>query len=248
MKTLNLGSVSVTRWSKLVAGSFSPINIAWHFWVVSPPFKKRLCHGNRDESNWYDWKGEITGDLTGCCFVAKLQQRFPSWHSDSQLQQPHTLHPMAKLSSNQRTKTIDRHVRWNINCWLSFIICWPRKTYFWFSISVCIKQTEVCHFHFSFAANSGSCHFPLLSLFNYIYIYTVHKIYTYVLVLFSYEERKWRPRWFSLTCLPFAHHADRRKLSIWKWTKRTKQTYLPIYANDLQQEVLQMCGLCKHMM
>jgi hypothetical protein len=43
-------------------------------------------------------------------------------------------------------------------------------------------------------------------------------------VLFSYEERKWRPRWFSLICLPFAHHADRRKLSIWKWTKRTKQT------------------------
>jgi hypothetical protein len=70
---------------------------------------------------------------------------------------------------------------------------------------------------------------------QHIYIESQH-IYTFICCYFQMENRKWKPREFSFIRLPFAHRANgsllfvrlltkkQQKLSVFKWTKRTKCT------------------------
>jgi hypothetical protein len=59
----------------------------------------------------------------------------------------------------------EAHVWWNSKRWLLFIVCQPRKTNYRFLFFVCRKQTKVCHFSFSFAANKWKLRFSDSSIF-----------------------------------------------------------------------------------
>ncbi len=85
------------------------------------------------------------------------------------------------------------------------------------NINLCRKQTEVCRFHFAFAANKQKLPFSVNSVFR-IYIYKWQQLYRYILHVFWNSKCwlpfiVWRPRKTNF-CVPFAGNKEKFAVSI----------------------------------
>ncbi len=144
--------------------------------------------------------------------------------------------------------SIDGHICWDTKRRWQFIVCRSSKTNFRFPISIYRKQTEVCRFRFPLALFFRIYIFiettAYIDIHISIYIYIFISLFLYIYMLpFQTENRKRKPRRFSLILLPFAHRANgslsfffltkkQTEVSVSKRTKRKKRTCPSMHIPD----------------